>query len=129
MDAIMKAKEPAGRRRRIWAIVAGVIVLVALTAATTAWLIRTGSKEMGVDEVTKRVGRHILLPEAEKPALVTVTDPSKLKHQPFFGKSKTGDKVLIYAEANMAVIYRPDVDRVVNIGPVSIDKLPEKFNK
>jgi DMSO/TMAO reductase YedYZ molybdopterin-dependent catalytic subunit len=57
------------------------------------------------------------------PALATVTDTSKLT-SPFFKKSQNGDKKLIYQTNQVAIIYRPKIDRIIVVGPVSIDTSP-----
>jgi hypothetical protein len=70
--------------------------------------------------VQTEVSRHYLLPSNEVPALATVTDKAKLTTA-FFQGSENGDKILIYQKNHFAIIYRPRIDRVVNVGPVQID--------
>jgi hypothetical protein len=67
-----------------------------------------------------RIGRHIILPSDEKPALSTVLDVSKISDQVFFKNAKNGDRVLIYLNNKLVVLYRPSIDRLINVGPVSI---------
>ena len=71
-------------------------------------------------KVAAEVARHVLLPTDETPALATVTDPSKLKNNPFLKQTRSGDKILIFAKWQQAVIYRPSSDRIVDIGPVDV---------
>lgn len=70
-------------------------------------------------EVIASVSRLIRLPEDEEPILATVTDPEKLKDQPFFAKSKAGDKVLVYSKTEKAYLYDPVADILVDVGFVS----------
>ncbi len=66
------------------------------------------------------VGRLIVLPENEQPTIATVSDPSKLKDQPFFASAKIGDKVLIYTNAKKAILYSPTENKIVEVAPVNI---------
>lgn len=73
-----------------------------------------------------RVGEHIILPTDEVPTIATVSDPSLLKEQSFFAESKKGDRVLIYTNARRAVLYRPDIDKVVTVAPLNIGEENQK---
>ncbi len=66
------------------------------------------------------VGKLIVLPAGEQPTMATVTDPEKLKDQPFFSQAKKGDKVLIYTNAKKAILYRPETNMIVEVAPLSI---------
>lgn len=75
-----------------------------------------------ISALTKKVGRHIELPDNEVPTVATVSDTSKLADQPFFAKAQVGDKVLIYTQAGKAILFRPGANKiievmVVNLGP------------
>ena len=54
-------------------------------------------------KLLSRVSELIILPEGEVPTIATVSDPEKLKSQPFFSRAKKGDKVLLYANARKAI--------------------------
>lgn len=69
------------------------------------------------------VGRHMVLPEDEEPALATVTDKTKISTD-FFKQAENGDKLLIYQDHKTAIIYRPSLDKIIAVGPVSIDTPP-----
>lgn len=73
-----------------------------------------------IDEVVKKVSRHILLPTDEQPTLASVSDVSKVQDQPFFAKAQNGDKVLVYTQARKAILYRPDKDIIVEVAPLNI---------
>lgn len=81
----------------------------------------TGEAEL--KSVKAKVSRHFLLPNNEVPALATVTDTSKLT-TPFFKGTKNGDRILIYQKSHLAIIYRPSIDRIVSVGPVTVDTPP-----
>ena len=67
------------------------------------------------------VGRLIVLPANEQPTIATVSDPERLKDQPFFANAKTGDKVLIYALAKKAILYDPEEDKIVEVAPLDLN--------
>lgn len=105
----------------ITGIIAGTVILLGLGA----YLIKghkakplTGEAEL--KSVQAKISRHYLLPTDEEPALATVTDTSKLK-TPIFKNSQAGDRILIYQVNQIAIIYRPSTDRIIAVGPVSID--------
>lgn len=70
------------------------------------------------DSVIVQVGKLMVLPQ-ETPTLATVTDTTKLSAQPFFQNAKTGDKVLIYSKTKRAILYRPSVNKIIEIGSLS----------
>lgn len=71
-------------------------------------------------QVVQRAGKLMLLPD-EEATIATVEDAKSLASQAFFAKTKKGDKVLIFPEAELAVIYRPAADVIVNAGPLVLN--------
>lgn len=70
-----------------------------------------------VDSLVERVSQHILLPE-ETPTIATVTDAEALAaEQPFFRDAQNGDRIMIYPEAERAILYNFEEDILVNVGP------------
>ena len=74
--------------------------------------------------VLAKVGKLIVLPADEQPTLATVTDPEKLRDQPFFASATKGDKVLIYANAKKAILYNPTENKIVEVAPINIGDEP-----
>lgn len=75
--------------------------------------------EKQLAEVIRMVSKHMVLPEGEVPTMATVSDPEKLKDQPFFMNAKKGDKVLIFSDSRKAVLYNPTADRIVEVAPIN----------
>lgn len=95
--------------------------VVALSVAVAfLYFTQDSPGEDDLSSIKERVSRHYLLPTDEEPALLTVTDPSKLSTD-FLRHTKAGDKVLVYQSSRKAVIYRPSIDRIVDVAPVIID--------
>lgn len=64
--------------------------------------------------ITGQIGRFIDLPKGEEPSVATITDIEKLKDQSFFKNAKNGDKLLVYAKAQKALLFRPTENKVVD---------------
>ena len=79
----------------------------------------TANQEV-INEVVKKVGKHILLPTGEQPTLARVSDVSKVKDQPFFNKAQNDDKVLVYTQARKAFLYRPSKDILIEVAPLNV---------
>ena len=80
----------------------------------------TQQKEEENKELIELVGKLILLPTNEQPTIATVSDKSQLSTQPFFNNAVDGDKVLVYANAKKAILYRPSTNKIIEVAPVNI---------
>lgn len=77
------------------------------------------AQESEANKLKEQVGKLIELPN-ENPTVATVVDVEKLKSQPFFTSAQNGDRVLIFAEAKKAVLYRPGTNKIVEVAPINI---------
>jgi cytoskeletal protein RodZ len=113
-------------------IIIGIILFVILGAwvAVSAFLFYQfrqskeslqAEQKKEVSSVITTINKHVLLPTDEQPTLATVTDIKKLKGQQFFKKAANGDKVLIYAKAQKAILYRPSTDMIIEFAPLILD--------
>lgn len=85
--------------------------------------IQNNPNKMAQDELNSiliAVGKLIVLPTGEQPTMATVTDPEKLGGQPFFVHAKKGDKVLIYTNAKKAILYSPEINKIIEVAPLNI---------
>jgi hypothetical protein len=113
-------------------LIAGVIAVVAL--AGLLWWSQSQISKLRSDlnnqqnsthvqeenkALVDKVGEIIILPDDENPTIATVNDLDKLKGQPFFAKAELGDKVLIYAKAKKAILYRPGNNKIIELAPLS----------
>ena len=82
--------------------------------------------QVAVQEEAKKlatdIGRLMLLPKDENPTVATVTDIDKLKNQQFFKDAANGNKVLIYPNAKLAIIYDPKTNLIINVGPINFSQ-------
>lgn len=80
--------------------------------------------EKEVANIVERVGQHIVLPPNETPTIATVSDPEALQDQTFFSQAKKGDKVLIYTDSKKAILYDPEIDKIITVAPLTISDSP-----
>ena len=71
-------------------------------------------------ELLSKISKIYQLPSDETPVLGTVDDKEKLKDQPFFKDAQNGDRLVIYAKAKKAVVYRESENKIINAGPIAI---------
>lgn len=69
-----------------------------------------------------KVAKLYLIPTGEEPTVATVSDPEKLKDQAFFSSAQKDDKVLIFTQAGKAVLYRPSVNKIIEVAPINNKK-------
>ncbi len=105
-------------------------LILAIMVGGTIYAIKTNPELLGLskniaqdkktdDLLIAKVGKIIELPSNETPKIATVEDTSKTKDQPFFAKAKEGDKILVYATAKKAFIYRPSENKIIEVGIVN----------
>lgn len=66
-----------------------------------------------------KIKKLMILPSNENPSIATVLDAGKLKDQPFFANAENGDKVVIYTKSQIAILYSPGKNLIVNVAPIS----------
>ena len=72
-----------------------------------------------MQDLVAKVGKLLILPTGEEPVVATITDAAALiKDQVFYKGAKNGDVVLVYQKAAKAIVYSPDRNVIVNVGPV-----------
>lgn len=72
------------------------------------------------NHVVEQVSKIYALP-SEKPTVADITDKDKLKDQAFFKDAENGDHLLIFADTKLAIIYRESSNKLINVGPISLE--------
>ncbi len=123
-----------------WKLAIGVAIAIAVTGVLAYGYVTTKdqltslkngnsakhSAQTEAGQITAKVGQYVDLPTGETPTLATVNDVSKLKKQAFFDQAQNGDKVLIYAKAGKAVLYRPSTNKVILYSSINLGGNPSK---
>lgn len=84
---------------------------------------RLSQKDVKSDKTdyVKSIGKLMVLPD-EVPTLATVSDKKKLANQSFFQDSENGDKVLIYSKAKKAILYRPAINKIIDVSSIVVSQ-------
>jgi hypothetical protein len=72
------------------------------------------------EDLLVEVGKLMVLPEDETPTVATVSDLEKLQGQEFFANAKVGNKVLIYTKHKKAILYDPELHKIVEVAPLNL---------
>lgn len=79
----------------------------------------TAATQEETKTLLKQLSAIVELPQGETPQVATVLDKDKLKGQAFFSKAQNGDKVLIYAKAMKALLFRPSTNKIIDFSSIS----------
>lgn len=72
-----------------------------------------------INDTVNKVGKLILLPTGEQPTLAVVNDASKYNNVAFFKNAANGDRLLVYAQAHEAILYRPSINKIIAVAPLN----------
>lgn len=113
-------------------LVPALFVLLLMTLATSIYFFSQYKKtkelltnpqkidRKEIEVLVKKISRLMELPKNDEPSIATVADKDRLKNQAFFANAKNGDKVLIFAKAKKAILYRPAINKIIEVAPVDI---------
>ena len=79
------------------------------------------SEQKDAQALIAELEKIVVLPIGEEPTIATITDPEKLKDQPFFANAKAGYKVLVYQVAKKAFLYDPVAKKLIEVAPLIIN--------
>lgn len=109
-------------------IIIGLLCLLVVIAAASAYYFydqnqkaraaTVAAKVDKEDEYIDRVSALVVVPAGEEPVVAAIDDKSKFAGQQFFSMAQNGDVFVIYPKAKRAYLYRPSVNKIVDVGPV-----------
>ena len=120
----------AKKKKNPTVVILAILVIIFAGAAGFIYYKYTQANKKTPDVVAKeetdflveRVGKLIDLPKDETPTTATILDKEKMKDQPFFNNAQNGDKILIYTKAQKAIVYRVKDNKIINVGPISLNQ-------
>lgn len=71
--------------------------------------------EAEVQALLDKVQSMVVVPEDEAPTLATVVEVTELRKQPFFKNAVIDDKLFVYQQSRLAILFRPSVEKLVNM--------------
>ena len=83
-------------------------------------LVKAKDPKIDVKELIARIGKLIDLPTDEEPTVATVTNADQITQQPFFVKAKNGDRVIIYTNARLAILFDDNAGKIMNVGTINV---------
>lgn len=131
---VVVVSQPTEPKAKPWlknpfVIFAGVAIVLAIVLGIAVFFVSKnspagsnpvlGAQTQQADVVVK-VGALMQLPQNELPTIATVTDISKLQSQPFFANAKNGDQVLLYKQAKEAILYDPQINKIIQVSSLTI---------
>ena len=82
------------------------------------------NEDKEIKSLINKIGKLYLLPVDEIPTVATVKDPEILK---IFNLAQKGDNVLIYTKYGKAILYRPDIDKIIEVVSIKVGSLDNDF--
>jgi len=77
--------------------------------------------EKEVSVLTEELSKFMVVPD-EEPLIFTISDVDFLvQEQRFFENASNGDILFVFPEAEKAVVYSQEKQRIINAGPVNFD--------
>lgn len=105
-------------------ILLGLLVILILLVGYLGWRYRTLQTDPDIRaknetaKIVKSLSRLMIIPDETGVVVATVSDKNKLAGQDFFRLAENGDKVVVFPQAQLAVLYRPAVDKIVTTAPL-----------
>jgi hypothetical protein len=111
---------PHARKERSVLLIAivSVAVLALIAVAVSISRISLFSSD-SPKAIARSVAELILVPDNETPTIAEVSDLRALEGQVFFQNAALGDKVLMYLNAQKAILYRPSENKIIEVGPIT----------
>lgn len=98
----------------------GFAIFRKFNPATPAEEGQLSDKEIKV--LVDKVSKLINVPE-ETPVIATIIKADQLiAEQKFYVGSKDGDYLMVFPQAQKAIIYREDENKLINVGPIIVDQ-------
>lgn len=112
---------------KVLLITVAIIALVGISYAGYSYM-KNRSDEQKVPVVVRgsdassiieRVSKLTDLPKTETPVIATINQAERVKTtQPFYANVENGDLLLLFPGKELAILYSPTKDKIINIGSI-----------
>ncbi|HSE29177.1 MAG TPA: hypothetical protein VLA77_01155 [Candidatus Saccharimonadales bacterium] len=123
--------EPTGVKSKHKIVMVTVAILFLLLALAAGfffwkWLQLKNNPEQTNENTSQQIIREVSnifeLPTNEEPTVAKIQDKDKLRQQQFFDGAQNGDFILIYSDRKLALLYRQETKKLINVGPISMSE-------
>lgn len=90
------------------------VILIFASGAFAYYLVRQNLPDNSSKDIAARVAMLVDLP-SETPTIAPIEDLAQVKGQPFYDRAQLGDILLVYSIAQKAILYRPSINKIINI--------------
>ncbi len=113
------------KTKKLLIIGAVVIVLLLAVAGYFFWQSltlknNTADNKQSIARITSQVSSLLQVPTDEEPKIAQITEPENLKSQPFYADAQKDDYVLVYKKAKLAILYREQDHKLINVDHVEL---------
>jgi hypothetical protein len=105
-----------------------LLILILILGASNIYLLQKARHESPqpqtdreAREILEKISDYMVLPN-ESPAIATVADESKLQGS-FYARAQKGDKVIVFRQAQKAILYRPSDNKVIDFTSVHLTSM------
>jgi hypothetical protein len=81
---------------------------------------RSQDPQAEIKDILAKVSKLMELPEGEDPTVATVQDADQIRSQPFFTKAQNGQRVILYTNARLAILFDEKANKIINVGAINV---------
>lgn len=105
-----------------------VVVIIVIVLVVSHYSNKSAGGQKQINDTVAKVSKLFLVPQGEQPTLAIINDASKYKNITFFKDAANGDRLLIYAQAREAILYRPSINKIIAVAPLNPGTAPTTTN-
>lgn len=70
------------------------------------------------EAIIEAVNNLVYIPTSVKPTIATISDKDQITGDKFLSKAEIGDKLLLYSTVGKGILYRPSINKIIDIVPI-----------
>ena len=129
LEQVKKIKDGLSKLSNKKILIPAVLVLIIILGVSGFFITNgnlgsilgvTSNQKQDTEKVMNQIEKLIELPKNETPILATVSDATKLSNESFYQNAQNGDRVLVFKNSKMAILYRPSKNKIIKVGAVAV---------